>query len=583
MVLYSQEVTSRRHGARQLRKVLSDVCLVLIAKPASPRILFVHSRVEQSGNYDSRPDRQLTLSLERFLPIMFPRVARALQRKDRRALLSEFADYALAQKECLKETWAERSLLEDGLRANGLMRQETVSDGNCGLHAILLNLLRLELQTEPASGILSLIEKKGLGAACMALRLNLLLWIRDHAAEELVPSVSISDWVEMEGYDNLSGYIQNMKQDKTWIDTIMLHAASAVFGLQIVIFLDNGKGHLLASQDVQKRNSAHVCLLGNTGNVHFFAAEPVPAENLAPSKTSSDMWAQQIQQAPLPGRSDDESDGSASDIEMPSVQQSHKENTFRLCTALLHWDPFGPASSSAEIAGLMKVLEGSHDQTEGITQTLQWRAALKLLQHEQREEAVDRSFHLELARINVLNQKAIAYEKSRALAAKLSLCAIKKGLAGPCQRHNSEHKCLHLFRRQPLLCLRWRKLWLSLPKVDREQRLIQHFANQQKEAEENEFKTQYTVFGQAVCRDAFIRITGIHADTLQRARTAAVAGMLHKPESAAWRLRRAPAYLDCRAWLLDYARLHADTSPLNTNLWLPYARKHFFWSAYVHD
>ena len=128
-------------------------------------------------------------------------------------------------------------------------------------------------------------------------------------------------------------------------------------------------------------------------------------------------------------------------------------------------------------------------------------------------------------------------------------------------------------------------MWYSLPKADRQERLRAFFAatKQQHEADgEDEFRMQYTVFGQSVCRDAFIRITGIHADALQRARSAAVAGVLQS-ESFAWRLRRAPAYLDCRAWLLDYAHIHADTSPLNTNLWLPYARKHFFWAAYVHD
>ena len=80
---------------------------------------------------------------------------------------------------------------------------------------------------------------------------------------------------------------------------------------------------------------------------------------------------------------------------------------------------------------------------------------------------------------------------------------------------------------------------------------------------------------------AFIQITGVHADTLQRARQASASAFTQG--SGAWRARRSVAYLDCRAWLLDYAQSHADSSPLNDSLWLPNARKFFYWCAYKQD
>ena len=43
--------------------------------------------------------------------------------------------------------------------------------------------------------------------------------------------------------------------------------------------------------------------------------------------------------------------------------------------------------------------------------------------------------------------------------------------------------------------------------------------------------TVCSVFGVTVCREAFMRMAGIHADTLQRARSAAVAGTLHHSEA----------------------------------------------------
>ena len=298
------------------------------------------------------------------------------------------------------------------------------------LTGTVVNLQRLHFQTDPAASILSLMETKGLDASCQALRLKLLMWIRSHGAEEVVPDVTISDWVEMDGYSSLSHYIEQMKLEKAWIDTPMLLAASAVFELQLLVFLDDGRPHLPASQQMQKKNSAQVCLLANTLNVHFFAVRPVPRDNLEPCKTSSDMVCQHL---PDPDRADSESLSDASDTELTPVIPD-QDVTFRLCCALIKWDPWGPSLDS-EIPDLLSRLEGTDEPFEGISQTLQWRAALKLLQHEQLEDSrdIDRSYQLELARVNILkrtcpaNQKMV-YAKSRALGAKLTLSTIKKYL-----------------------------------------------------------------------------------------------------------------------------------------------------------
>ena len=71
--------------------------------------------------------------------------------------------------------------------------------------------------------------------------------------------------------------------------------------------------------------------------------------------------------------------------------------------------------------------------------------------------------------------------------------------------------------------LLWRKLWYSLPKADRDYRLAGLFRDA-KDASNNEadFKTSCCFMGQAVCRQAFIKITGISASTLQSARKLAL-------------------------------------------------------------
>ncbi len=100
-------------------------------------------------------------------------------------------------------------------------------------------------------------------------------------------------------------------------------------------------------------------------------------------------------------------------------------------------------------------------------------------------------------------------------------------LAKTCSRHDQEHTCKDLFREHPAALLKWRMLWYSLPSCDRHARIVNMFlaarTSQQKEKlGDDQFSMKYYVLGQAVCRDAFIDLTCIAADTLQRARTQAM-------------------------------------------------------------
>ena len=112
------------------------------------------------------------------------------------------------------------------------------------------------------------------------------------------------------------------------------------------------------------------------------------------------------------------------------------------------------------------------------------------------------------------------------------------------------------------------------------------FAQQKSEQTEERngtFVTHYKVLGQPVCRDAFIACTGIYADTLQRARQAANTGLPVPEPNSLWVSRWPSAYMDARAWLLDYAKVHADTSPLNDRMLLPAGLKEYYYALCYRD
>ena len=113
-----------------------------------------------------------------------------------------------------------------------LLKDDMVPDGDCGLRAIVENAQRLNLSDPFALKVLAQLKQNGIGDACKLLRLKLCLWLKQNAAREIVPDVTILDWVQLP----IDEYILLMQKDKQWLDTPMLSAASAVLGIQIMFF-----------------------------------------------------------------------------------------------------------------------------------------------------------------------------------------------------------------------------------------------------------------------------------------------------------------------------------------------------------
>ena len=468
---------------------------------------------------------------------------------------------------------------------------DITSNGDCGLHAIIKNLQRLQPSEGFAQKVLADLGRHGLQHACRLLRLKLCLWLKQHKALELVPEVTVEEWVAMDGHNNIDEYILYMKEDHVWIDTPMLYAASALFQLQFMIFLAAGEAQLLVANELHERGGkAQVGLLANVGNYHFFSVRP-----------GGDEVGLQVVQSRDPLK--DACVATANDgFEVEQLSESDEEDApssttgafFEMCGALLRWEPFQRSQQDGHLAALLRRVDSgiaNEDAAEQTLEALQWKSAIKLVQHEEADMSagIDRTYQLNkgksyFARKASKLKRADLFVKSRRLCAKLSLPVIAKSLGPPCHRHGKPHSCLDYFRKHPTIVLKWRKMWYSLPKEDREERLRKMFADaRQKCLDEGEdedcFRMQFQVFGAQLCRDAFIRVTSIHADSLQRARKASM-GWVATSVAGVWRERRAVAYLDSRAWLLDYAYTHADSSPLNSNLWLPHARKYVFWTAY---
>jgi hypothetical protein len=100
--------------------------------------------------------------------------------------------------------------LAASVAVNGLeLDEETLTNGDCGLDAVLRNLERIGMTNADSVRILRLIDSKGRQHAINQMRLLLLLWMIKHKTVEIVPGVSLSSWIEMEGRPEGRGRVQD--------------------------------------------------------------------------------------------------------------------------------------------------------------------------------------------------------------------------------------------------------------------------------------------------------------------------------------------------------------------------------------
>jgi hypothetical protein len=475
--------------------------------------------------------------------------------------------------------------------------EATAADGNCGLDAMLRNIERLGLDAPPAVKVLDVLRRKGRDAALHVMRIMLLIWVRDNKDVEIVPCVKLTQLIEMETAGRTSAYIEMMSHPRVWIDTPMLLAMSAVFNVQLVVFLGLQEPQLVAAPSVAASPSeVPVCLIANRSNVHFYACRPRPADEAwddarADELADTDMLGAALADArPMQENDGDANVGCTLGSRKPEPLELKKaENLLCFCEGMATWDAFGhPDLAFADKVRAVEFASQS-DLAGFCLETLEWRHAIKMLRWETADGGVaelDRKHRLRKLAISRAGGTRLAeFRKSHKLLGKLAPSKIAESIAAPCEKWNKHHECLAMFRKLPAVVLRWRKVWYALPKADRLARLVEEFTKEMRQrAAANHGlggdRMCFKFFGQPVCREAFARLTGIHPNTLQEARQVALSGRsLSKGPQAKLSL----TYIQARAWLLEYAETHADTSPLRDSLFLPAGRRQYYWAAYYHD
>ena len=171
--------------------------------------------------------------------------------------------------------------------------------------------------------------------------------------------------------------------------------------------------------------------------------------------------------------------------------------------------------------------------------------------------------------------------------------ALEAHLEPNCHRHGMVHDCLNQFRADTGLCRNWRVLWNSLPRELRNEAILTMYAKSLHAHHASNklgtWKMDYKVLGVDVCRDAFLRITGIGSGHLLEVRNKALKS--HKSALSFSQLmstlmiratNKDKLYLDVRQWLVGYSKSGDKWSHM-TGVELPAGRKEFHYLIYVQD
>ena len=501
--------------------------------------------------------------------------------------------------------------------ANGLVLDDTtLRDGNCGLDAILRSLSSVPANQLSATGtnLLQVLSTHGRHPALRFLRRMLLKWLGEHKSDEIVPGMTIEEFIVSDStpsfnFDSFDQYVTTMATHGEWVDQTMMFAVSSVLNVHIVVFSGDSEPNLISSLPEDSTNAGTVCI-AQAHNRHFWALQPgedagenVESNAAEHAKSIGDMVLANLchkDRKQTAGDNDDDLATFERNTVSTARMADQDKTLFALSSALCVWSPFN--SSVASGTGEVKTALTACGLDLDVFNVLKVREALKLMQLEQHDEAkgmpralsyrAAKRFHATKPARQGMNN---LFRKSRRLVGKVTPALVKKQILKPCNRGtNKPHTCLDEFRKVPQAICKWRAMWWSLTGGDRKRRLVQMFYSEfqrqmvEKHGDTSAFSMVYKFMGKVVCREAFMLLTGADTQSLQQARSDAMADPPRLRPHVRGELPcafegRAKKYLAARSWLMAYSEMHGDHNPIDGTIWLPPGHKHFYHLLYLRD
>ena len=514
--------------------------------------------------------------------------------------------------------------LVSALGANDLeVANNTVTDGNCGLHAFALSLLDVGKRTHGIrtthafKKIVSL--QKNVPALLTHLRGLATKWMVDHGDLDLWDGMTYSAMalhMSSVSGESYSEYVKRMSVDKTWADVSLIHALACVFDVDVSIWQAQQEPALVGAS-LHEDGSRCLLAIALVNDYHFWGVIKSNEEALVATDNGdwlnpallSGVSADRHRKA---GHGDDDGEGPEQGVfEMPmlgSSQQCMSEAEITaelaLCQCLREWNPWSEPSETL-VAAVRDLSSVSRNMSDGkscvlrsqVVADLAWEEVHATTLPERMKYHAAARYRLRGNRVMPQGRSAKRHESVMELLESqvlLDMDALQEMLQQPCEKHATKHACMDRFRANPNLVRNWRVLWKSLPAPMRREALIELVSRSLHGAQNSKVlvmpQVTYSFLGVHVCASAFHLLTGIGHKSITKAKEAALAGKkssLSRSELS-WSLQIAATskpklYIDARVWLENYAATHAEESPMKSECYLPAGRKLMYYLVYAYE
>ena len=435
--------------------------------------------------------------------------------------------------------------LEALLATNSREVVQSVTDGNCALHAFAISIVdeaprNMVLSTRNAYKQLLSAWRAGVDEANAYLRRRCVDWmkkLKDSIVWEGMRFSVLALAMSSHQDTSFDAHVGRLARDGEWLDASALHALACSFKADLMVWQSTVEpallGHSCAADASPSTVMLHVALVND---LHFGGVRmQLDQQRFEDLRDEGDVMMRSKNVNQRVGPMVDSDDDLAPPNEHPRVRSDALvELELGLCQVLATWDPWAtPTTNVVDALRAVKTASSSSaDDTsrvclvrQKVIHQLQYEADhFKTIPPRFKYNAVAR---WKLRCDHVVTRKARARRRVECEyiqnANSLNMELIADRLREPCWINKTVHSCLDEFRANPKIILTWQLLWRSLPAWRRRETLLALYRQKGKNADANARADADSLLmpflGRRVCRRAFMALTGIGPYSLSKARS----------------------------------------------------------------
>ena len=539
------------------------------------------------------------------------------------------------------ESSAPPASLQHVLAVNDLAGDEATSrDGNCGISAFTISLLSQLKGDRHRATSAEARKRQSLrrcpqGQRVTQARAAAVEWLGQHQRAKLWEGMIVAGLVRAVTGEDFPTYLQKMRRNGEWADTVFMHALACAYGVTVLVFQDSIEPAILGPHlhDDLEHECAVVVPVALVNDYHFWAAvqstlpglgstpwatdkgehAPFQAKGVHPGPTASTGTAPTRSQGRPSCAEEDDCDHACDPTSAPQPNAARSPSEIdaelHLCVALSRWCPWSSPTEET-VQAIQGVAQQQSRAADLPARCLVRRRAMEALAYEAAHAHTlpENMRYQRGARRHLLNPRewhrgVKAREHTRkymnACVRVLGVDALEAQMEHfDCSRaRERDHSvgCAGVHQFSAAVIHNWRVLWHSMPSTNRRELLVRSFvehleAHQAIGGADEQWRMQYKFLGKPVCKIAFLQLTGMNNWMLQQARDGALQGRRSVLSTCEMGLHaaiknqsKAHLYLSARQWLEHYAATHAELSPMDDKAYLPSGRKTFYYFHYRRD